>query len=62
MIAVKLVYKYLQAAKDLGIIYQVRLTEKPYFEIYTDADLTGDKKTQKSTFGYVVILARYLIS
>ncbi len=57
MIAVKRVYEYLQATKDLKIIYQGGLTEKPRLEIYTDADCAGDKETRKSTSGYVAILA-----
>ncbi len=57
MIAVKRVYKYLQATKDLKIIYQGGLTEKPRLEIYTDADWAGDKETRKSTSGYDAMLA-----
>ncbi len=49
MIAVKRVYRYLQATKDLKIIYQGGLTEKPRLEIYTDVDWAGDKETRKST-------------
>ena len=57
MIAVKRAYRYLQATKDLKVIYQGGLIEKPRLEIYTDADWAGDKETRKSISGYVAILA-----
>ncbi len=44
MIAGKPIYRYLQAAKDLRNIYQVRLTEKR-LKIYTFVDLACDKRT-----------------
>ena len=49
MIAVKPIYRYLQATKDLRIIYQGGLTEKPSLKIYTDVYGACVKKTQKST-------------
>ncbi len=56
MIAVKHVYSYLQATKDLKIIYQGRLTEKPRLEIYTDVDWAGNEETRKRTSGYSAML------
>ncbi len=62
MIVVKLVYRYLKAAKNIQSIYKVRLTEKLHLKMNTDADLACDKGTHKSTSRYVAILARCLIS
>ncbi len=57
MIAVKWPYQYLQATKDLKIIYCGGLTQHPRHEVYTDADWAGDKETRRSTSTYVAMLA-----
>ncbi len=62
MIAMKRTYIYLQATKDLKIIYHSGLIEKPGLEIYTDSDGVYDKEIRKSTSGYIAILARCYVS
>ena len=57
MIAVKRLYQYLQATKDLKIVYRGGLTQHPRLEVYTDADWAGDKETRRSTSAYVAMLA-----
>ncbi len=62
MIAVKQLYQYLQATKDLKIVYRDGLTQHPHLEVYTNADWAGNKKTRRSTSTYVAMLAVYPIS
>lgn len=49
MTTIKQLYQYLQATKNLKIIYCDGFTEYPCLEIYTNADWAGNKKTQKLT-------------
>ncbi len=62
MIAVKRLYQYLQATKDLKIVYHDGLTQHPRLEVYTDADWAGDKETCRSTSAYIAMLADCPIS
>ncbi len=57
MIAVKRLYQYFQATNDLKIVYRSGLTQHPRLEVYTDANLAGDKATCRSISAYVAILA-----
>ena len=57
MIAVQRVYQYLQATKDLKIVYCRGLTQHSRLEIYTDADWADDKETRRSTSAYIAMLA-----
>ena len=61
MIAVKRLYQYLQATKDLKILYHNGLTQYPRLEVYTDAAWAGDKEICRSTLAYVAILLGYSI-
>ncbi len=62
MIVMKRVYRYLQVTKDLKIFYQSGLTENLRLKIFPDECWTSDKEKQKSTSGYVALLAGCLIS
>ncbi len=62
MIAVKQLYQYLQATKDLKIIYHDGLTQHLYLEVYTNADWASDKETCRSNSAYITMLARCPIS
>lgn len=62
MIAVKRLYQYLQATKDLKIIYCDGLTQHPRLEVYIDADSARSKEIRRSISAYVVILADCRVS
>lgn len=56
MIMDQKVYWYLEATKDLKIVYQEGLTQYHCLKIYTNADQASNKETCKSTLSYVAIL------
>ena len=60
MVAAKRILRYLQASKDIGIVYQ-RMGE-PQLIGYADSDWAGDRKTRKSTTGYIFTIAGAAIS
>ena len=62
IIAVKRLYQYLQATKNLKIVYRDGLTQHPRLEVYTNANSAGDKGTCRSNIAYVAILAGCPIS
>ncbi len=62
MIAIKQLYQFLQAKKDLKIVYRGSLTQHSYLKVYTDLDRAGNKETCRSTSAYVVMLASCLYS
>lgn len=62
MIPIQRFYQYLQAIKDLKIVYCGDLTKHPYLEVYTDADWAGNKETYRSTSAYIAMLAGYPVS
>lgn len=62
MTNVKRVYPYLQATKNLKILYCVGFTEYFYLEVNTDANWANNKKRQKSTLKYITFLLGYLVS
>jgi hypothetical protein len=60
MVAAKRILRYLQASKEIGIVYQ-RMGE-PQLRGYADSDWAGDRETQKSTTGYIFTIAGAAIS
>ena len=59
-IAVKRVFKYLKGTKDYGITYYKNVSR--FISGYCDADYTSDLLSAKSTTGYIILLARGIIS
>lgn len=51
--AVKTILKYLKGSKDQGIVYKGGTLD---IEGYSDSDWAGDKKSKKSTSGYIFML------
>ena len=59
---VKRVYKYLQDTKNYKLVYTGGHQDYMKLEIYIDADWAGNKKTRKSTTGYIALLNGTAIS
>ena len=55
--AMQRVYQYLQATKDMKIVYRGGLTKHPRLEVYKDVDWAGNKETQKLISAYVAMLS-----
>lgn len=51
--AVKTILRYLMGSKDQGIVYKGGTLD---IEGYSDSDWAGDKKSKKSTSGYIFML------
>jgi len=60
--ALKRCFQYLNATRDLGLVYGP-FGEKPiYFIGYTDSDWAGDRESRKSTSGYVFTVGGTAVS
>ena len=62
MAIVQWVYQYLQATKNMKIVYCNGFTKYPRLKVYTNADWAGNKETQRSTSAYVTMLSSCSIS
>ena len=58
--AVKRILRYLQGTKEIGIQYSKG--ESTELKGYADSDWAGDKKSRKSTTGYIFLLGGAAIS
>ena len=58
----KRILRYLQGAKNLGLLFKKRNSVEFKIEAYSDADWGGDHAERKSTTGYVILITGSIVS